>query len=401
MPNSPVGLALAGGGFLGAVYELATLAALGEAVDGLNLTELSVYVGVSAGAFVGAGLANGLTPHQMVRRFVESEDADVPIDPAQMLKIDWQGLQKSGLQFAESLPAVLATAVSLSDKNLAQRAWTIVERIVNQLPAGLIDSRPTQHVVRKLFSEPGRSDDFRQLKATLRIVATDIDSGAAVEFGSPGFDHVPISRAVRASSAVPGLFQPVKINGRRYVDGALNKTVHASVALQHGAKLVLCLNPLIPHETTAGGVGQNLPKILSQSVRTMIRSRMAVGVEKYRATHPDADVVLFEPQATDPLIFNSQIFSFRARRRLCEHVYQNTRRSLLQRAPELAPIMERHGLRLNTKVLADASLTLVRQTARVKHSQSSDMGRALDKLDATLEDLRRLLALQRATRFSP
>ena len=87
--RAPVGLALAGGGFLGAAYELGALAALSESIEGLDLTDLDVYVGVSAGAFVAAGLANGLSPHAMVRMFVESEVDEGPFDPASLLRPAW------------------------------------------------------------------------------------------------------------------------------------------------------------------------------------------------------------------------------------------------------------------------------------------------------------------------
>ena len=62
-----IGLALAGGGPEGAVYEISVLRALEEAVEGLDLNDLYLYVGVSAGAFINACLANGLTASQMCR----------------------------------------------------------------------------------------------------------------------------------------------------------------------------------------------------------------------------------------------------------------------------------------------------------------------------------------------
>jgi NTE family protein len=92
----------------------------------------------------------------------------------------------------------------------------------------------------------GRSNDFRRLQRKLVLVATDLDSGVAAPFGQPGWDHVPISQAVAASAALPGLFPPVPINGRWYVDGALKKTLHATVLLDMQLDLVLCLNPLVP-----------------------------------------------------------------------------------------------------------------------------------------------------------
>jgi NTE family protein len=394
--RSPIGLALAGGGFLGAVYEMGTLAALSESIEGLDFRDLEVYVGVSAGAFICAGLVNGLSPHEMVRRFIESEDADVPIDPALMMRPDWINLAQASKVLLERGPALMSTLTSLVDQTWQQRLWNALDRILTALPAGFMDSSLTEERIRLLFGEAGRSDDFRKLTNKLRVVATDIDLGEAVEFGTPGFDHIPISKAVRASSAVPGVFAPVEIDGRRYLDGALTKTLHASVALQEGARLVLCLNPLVPHKPKRNGVGNALPAILSQSIRTFIRSRMSVGIEKYKVTHPNADVILFEPPSTDPTIFKSRLFSFSARRRLCEHVYQNTRSSLIERRHELAPILKRHGLRLNTEVLYDSSFTLVRPLARSRKHNDRSLGRAVQKLDFALDDLQRHLAIQRS-----
>ena len=68
-----IGLALAGGGPLAAVYEIGALAALEEAIDGFDANDADCYVGISAGGIVAAGLANGITPHQMVRLFIESD----------------------------------------------------------------------------------------------------------------------------------------------------------------------------------------------------------------------------------------------------------------------------------------------------------------------------------------
>ena len=67
---------------------------------------------------------------------------------------------------------------------------------------------------------------------------------------SPGCDDVPISLAVQASAALPGLFPPVAITGRTYVDGALKKTLHATVLLDEGLDLLICLNPLVPFDAT-------------------------------------------------------------------------------------------------------------------------------------------------------
>src|SRR4051812_21847569 len=75
-----VGLALAGGGPLGGIYEVGALLALDDSIEGLDLTALDVYVGVSSGGFVAAALANGLSPAQMFQLFI-AEGPEAPLKP--------------------------------------------------------------------------------------------------------------------------------------------------------------------------------------------------------------------------------------------------------------------------------------------------------------------------------
>src|SRR4029078_1501901 len=112
-----------------------------------------------------------------------------------------------------------------------------------------------------------------------------------------------------------------------YVDGVLLKTLHASVALDHGAGLVLCVNPIVPvdmsHSASSNSNGnghhadsivdRGLPSVLSQTFRTLIYSRLQVATAAYAERYPGADVLLFEPRRDDPRMFFTNIFTFSAR----------------------------------------------------------------------------------------
>lgn len=367
-----VGIALAGGGPLGAVYEIGALAALADCLEGIDFTRLDVYVGVSSGAFVTAALANGISPAEMCRMFIESDVSDEPFDPAILLRPAWREL-------AGRIAMLPGLAAGAAWRHItAPRRTRIVDtvrRLGRAVPAGLFDGSPIDASLAKLFARPGRTNDFRKLKRRLFIVATDLDSGKAVEFGGRGFTGVPISRAVQASAALPGLFPPVEIGGRHYADGALKKTLHASVALRHGARLVFCLNPLVPFDAgaarRAGHAGHprrvvegGLPTILAQTFRTLLRSRLQAGLERYRTEFADADLVLFEPRHVDAEMFFASIFSYSSRRRLAEHAYQRTREELLKRAATLTPILARHGIRIDREAAADPTRSLVAAPAR-------------------------------------
>src|SRR5512143_1036594 len=84
--NSRIGLALAGGGPLGGIYEIGALLALADALDGIDLNDLHVYVGVSSGSLMAAALANGLSPAELYRIYIENASAEHPVTPDVFLR---------------------------------------------------------------------------------------------------------------------------------------------------------------------------------------------------------------------------------------------------------------------------------------------------------------------------
>lgn len=387
----PVGLALAGGGPLGAIYEVGALVALDEALRGFRLTDCSVLVGVSSGAFFASGLANGLSPRAMHRMFVESDKADDPFEPEVLLRPAFKEYGRRVAAIPRLLKSSLFDYLSGGSK---RKAASSLLHLVKLLPAGLFDSVPLEDYLRRLASSRGFPDDFRKLRGKLYIVATDLDTCELVTFGSKGWDDVPISLAVRASAALPGLFPPVKINGRYYVDGALQRTLNASAALKDGVKLLFAINPIVPYSADtavsadAGSIADGgLLTVLSQTFRSLIHSRMKVGMERYQHVYPDADIVVIEPRRDDREMFFANVFSYADRRRLCEHAYQQTRADLLRRSGALKPILARHGLVLDEAVLRDKSRTLITKG-------ELSLGLALQSLSETLGRLEPLLRLQ-------
>jgi NTE family protein len=362
-PGRPrIGLALAGGGPLGAVWEIGALCALEEALPGVDFVALDGYVGVSAGAFLAAGLANGLGPRALCAAFIE--EAGPPgdrIDPAAFLQPAWREFA----QRAASVPRLALQAVwqvATRQRSLLSAA----ETLGRALPTGLFSHAPLEAQMRRVLGQPGRSNDFRQLQRRLVLVATDLDRGTAAPFGMPGWDDVPISMAVAASAALPGLYPPVSIGGRHYADGALKKTLHASVLLDLGLDLVLCLNPLVPFDARPDDrasipplVQGGLPVVLAQTFRSLIHSRLELGLKGYERSHPGTDLLLFEPDHHDATLFTANIFGYRQRRALAEHAYQRTRADLWQRRAVLGRTLGRHGLALNMRTLRDPDRRLL------------------------------------------
>ncbi len=392
---SRVGLALAGGGPGGAVYEIGALRALDDALDGIDFNDLHVYVGVSAGSFIASCLANGLTTAQMCRAIVKGDQGEHPFSPKYLF-------QPAALEFFNrSLMTPRLVLEALWDYIAHPEDQSLLEsltRVTRALPVGVFESHPIRTFLERSFSREGRTDDFRKLHRHLIVVAADLDSGQAVRFGEPGLDHIPISTAVQASTALPGLYSPVFIEGRYYVDGVILKTMHASVALDAGSKLVLCVNPIVPVDTEravdAGVmrrgklVNRGLPTVLAQSLRTLVHSRLTTGFSSYETAYPDRDVLLLEPNRDDYEMFFTNIFSFSNRKVVCEHAYEETRQDLLNRRKELEPILARHGARLRVDVLEDEDRDL---WTSVGLDARATRAPVTERLDRTLSDLESLL----------
>jgi predicted acylesterase/phospholipase RssA len=374
---------------LGGVYELGALRALEESIQGLDLNQLDAYVGVSAGAFIGAHLANGISVTEMLRSLHSGPGAHNPFDPAIFFRPALGELRRGGLH----LPGVIGDAIrQFLDQPGNASLLSALANLGPSLPISIFDNEPIRAYLQQMFNLPGRTDDFRALQRKLFVVATDLETGGAVLFGRGGLDKVPISRAVQASAAVPGLYPPVEVEGRVCVDGVLLKTMHASVALEHGAGLVFCVNPLVPLDTGSAearaSLGRkavqkgSLPAVLAQSVRILIHSRLTLGFERYAQSFPHADVILFEPDRTEHRLFTN-LFRFHSSFKVCEIAYEQTRQDLWNRREALEPVLARHGLALRTGLLADPR----RSVWDCLEARAGRPPSVADRLDAALRSL--------------
>ena len=303
------------------MYELGALRAMDEAIEGLDLTRLDCYVGVSSGAFLAAGLANRMGTAEMCRIFITGDSDDVQFRPETFLRPAFFEYMRR----AASAPRLAAEWWRDMIIGRGDSRWSdAINRFGGLVPTGLFDSTQIELFLREVFTR--RTGDFRELAAPLFVVAVELDSGKAVRFGSEDWDDVPISRAVQASAALPGLYAPVEVRGKHFVDGALRRTMHASLLLERGVDLLIGINPLVPFDSstarrTPDGIDQRLsegglPVVLSQTFRTLLQSRMQVGLQRYAQTYPNIDQLVFEPNSDDGELFFTNVFSFAARRRV-------------------------------------------------------------------------------------
>jgi predicted acylesterase/phospholipase RssA len=365
----------------GAAWEIGALRALDELID-RSVLDLDLYVGVSGGAFVSTLLAAGISPRE-----IYDEGVAGPALPGVVPPLFRVGLREV-LAHSRRAPGVLFRALVASlpggKGSLPDAALSLFE----MLPAGLLDNSGVRDSLAQILHRRGVPDDFAALARPLRVVAVDLDRAEAVAFGRKGRRDVPVSRAVQASAALPGLYRPVRIEGRDYVDGGVKKTAHVNLAIREGARLVICINPMVPlrnagaHPPLPGPIsGRGIAYVLDQALRIMLHGRMEYGLERYRAEHPEVDILVLQPDPEDLRMFHYNILRYGARGVVADLGYRATLHAFRRRRRAYTAMLARHGIGLRDPRWIPGSLGPARpERSRVART----LALSLDRLQAAV-----------------
>ena len=386
---SKTALVLGGGGLPGGGDEIGALRALDLLSLGRSVNQFDVYVGTSAGSFVAAAIANGVTPEEMMRAIVHEMPSAFPdVSAGSLLLPNYREFISRGLKFPLRLAAIARDLA----RDLGQvSAVDIVLGLAEALPTGLYSGEGLERYVHRILSEPNRTDDFRELRRELYLVATDLDSCERVVFGAEGLDSVPISRAVSASSALPMVYKPVKIDGREYVDGGLVSTTNLDIAVEAGAKLIIVVNPLVPYiNDTVGETGSGrprrarvsdmgFPQIGYQAFKLLAHQRLHELARRWEERYPGVDIILIEPEPSDELMFRTNVMNFSSRVDIARHGFESVTLHLAHEYHHLKEVCARHGIEI--------SATRVRDVVRHFEDEQKSTGawrKILEQTTATL-----------------
>jgi len=351
-------LVLGGGGMTGAVYEIGALRALDLLAVNRNANEFDIYVGTSAGAFVAALAANGVTPEEMMRvvnGHKTSSFQDISLGTM---------LRPNLLEYART-GALLPLRLGRLARDLAPRwrqisVMDLLLGLSEDLPSGIYSGAGLERYLKKVLSDPERTDDIRALGCELYLTATDLDSCERIVFGEEGWDDVPISRAVRASAALPMVFKPVKVRDRELVDGGIISTTNVDIAVAAGATMIVVINPVVPliidpEADQPNGLGERashvsdmgIAQIGYQTFKLMAYQRLHEIVARWEQKYHDVDIVLIEPEADDMLMFQTSIMDFSKRIEIARHGFQSVTVKLAEHYEEYKEIFGRHGIEIS------------------------------------------------------
>jgi NTE family protein len=412
--GSKTALVLAGGGLSGAMYEIGALRAIDDILTDHTVNDFDISVGTSAGAIVGALLANGATPEMMLRGLSGDLPGIRPIQRRDLFHLNGQDVLKLGAKLPRTVLGAWTHYLRyINDITLFDLLWSISEA----LPTGLYDSLALEAYMREIIHSLGGVNDFGQLRQQLYVIATDLDSGKRTMFGADSHQDVPISLAVAASSAVPLLYRPVRIADRDYIDGSVRGNASIDLAIECGATLVIVINPLVPFDNSdhrsvpfIGPEGsylsdKGLTGVASQVGRIQSHGGLIYHVKQLRKTHPEVDIVLIEPSQSDYQMTFANIMRYSTRLTLAQHGFETVTLKLAENYAYLDNLLSRHGISI-TERLVDEELELIRaadynpgvlqrilerRPVQPKQPSKTTLGESLTNLSATLDELDAIL----------
>jgi len=150
----------------------------------------------------------------------------------------------------------------------------------------------------RYLSEHLPINDFRRLNHPVYVTAVDIDRAEREVFGRGYNESVPISKAVAASCCVPGVFRPMSIDGRYFVDGEVARTLSADLAVEAGAEVVIISNIYRPQQEVVGKrsvARQGMHRVLRQSLSTLLTEKERRGVELLSKRYPHVTFIDIAP----------------------------------------------------------------------------------------------------------
>lgn len=288
------GLVIGAGGAVGGAWALGVLRSLAD-TGAWDAAASEVIVGTSAGSVLAALIGCRVDPEVMVQtltgvaRAPGADDVgpvDVPDDVHRLLS-------------HVPRPVPLPGNLRLAARALAQPCRGSVRTAAAALtPRGRGDLTPVGTLVAELCGDPGWPTSPRTW-----MVALDFDSGRRVAFGAAGEPAASIAQAVTASCSVPGLFSPVTIGARRYVDGGVVSVTNADLLVPEQLHEVVVVAPMAmrdqdPRRSAAARLDRRLRQRMTQ--RTMW--------EAARLAASGTSVRVFAPTGEDLAAMGTNLF---------------------------------------------------------------------------------------------
>ncbi len=386
-------LILAGGAVTGGSFMAGGLKALSDYIESKGTSDFDMFVGISAGSMLAAPLMAGISPESILRSLDGTSSHFAPLrawhyyrpNLSEFFSKPMFFAARAALMFSRKLIGVasrhdgistglvrrvidflVTPSVASYDKMVAPLIDMIdvdgFPSLSELLPSGLFDNSAIESYIRKNIALNGLTNDFAEAKKmtgkSLYIPALRLDDSKRVVFGADEDKSATISEAIWASTAMPGFYKPARLNGVDYVDGGVQQTASIDIAVEKGAKLIVCYNPFRPYEpkdfvdsiSKSGRrpiSSDGLLAVMNQIFRAFFHSRLKVAIEHYKKSKDfGGDIILIEPRAEDKAFFALNPLFLRNKVEAAVIGFESVRDSIDRKFDEMNEIMSAYGMKL-------------------------------------------------------
>lgn len=397
-------LVLAGGAISGGAYKVGGLKALNDYLVNRKVTEFDLYVGLSAGAFLAAPLAGGISPEEMLKSLDGASKLYSQLSPLHLYRPNFSEFLYRPLKYLYGhltfVPGIVYDLLS-SYSTLKKDFWKNLKSLIRHpnyanyehlmtpllrvvyatrslpqigelLPSGLFDNSPLEEYIRLNTKHNHLTNNFKVMKKvmgrSLYISAMNLDTSERVVFGPDEKNDVTISQAIQASTAIPGFYKPARIKGVDYIDGGVRRTANIDIAFEKGADLTICYNPFRPFRNEVvleflreekkyvtknkrlsdWGIGM----VFNQVFRTLFHSRLMYAVQTYK-DDPNfkKDLILIEPEEDDSDFFELNPLFFWNRAKAASQGFRSVFTSIEENFDTVSRILAKHGVETTRDIL--------------------------------------------------
>ncbi len=306
-----VALCLAGGGIEGLLYEIGVCMAMDSFFADFSVVDFDIFCGISAGSMLATLLANGVSADKIYQAFTKTSPIFDPVTPSMVWNISYREYLKRLLNFY---------------KQAAKNPTNLFSVLLKSIPAGFFQGDNIEKYVEDQIARNGLTNDFRKLKKELYIGVTNQDTNEHTVFGDGNYRDIPISQAVKASSALAPFFSPVKVKDKYYVDGQYTRTANFHLAIEKGAKLIIIIDPLIPLEIGEPGYVMSKGGLFTslQGLKSVIHTRFMTAMRYARDRYPDVDFFIFKPLRESMRIMSGSPMKYTIRTQIIDLAFQST-----------------------------------------------------------------------------
>ncbi len=342
-------LCASGGGITGIYFEMGALKCLDDCLQGDAVNSFDMYFGISAGAVVTGFLANGYSVDECMAAIAGHEGGRMPPTSLSLF-------EARHANFEDYRQRLVRTA-----RGIGGRVWNVMRgRSKWSLQSLVMDysdfiappfhGKAFESTLRRFYSAPHATNDFRTLPRPLYVGATDQDTRSHVLFGDEGWQDVPISEAVQASMSINPAFRSARIRGRYYEDGAVTRTSNFMDAIDKGGDLLFIIDPFLPYVSKEPGFARRRGILynVDQNIRTITYTRFENARNAVLRHHPHVSTYTFLPANRLRRLMSVNPMDHRPYLPIWRGAYLSTLQRIELLRYRMSGDLALHGIRLDT-----------------------------------------------------